>query len=383
MNEVEYINTLKFIRGKNVGLNLFFKILNKYKSITNFLENFDTYDNKHNIKIASTDTIQKEIRETEKVGAKIITYLDKEYPEYLKNIGYFPPVLTVRGNTDLLNNEKLISIVGSRNTSINNFNFTIKIASELGEYGYKVVSGLAKGVDSASHSGSLKTGTIAVIAGGIDNIYPKENKDLYYKILDNNGLIISENYFGCPPRPEYFPSRNRIVAGLSKGVVIVDAGLVSGSLNTAKLAIKFNRELMVFPGSPYDARCFGSNKLLQEGATLVINSKDIIENLEQFNFNIDNIDNIDNNDIIIDNYTEQKDINNKSYNLFDCLKDENNVKSLSDIILSKIDLVPVSINELVNELSNEFNISDINSEIMQLELNEKVVIQNDKIFIKN
>ena len=371
MNDNERLNILRFVRGKNTGLNSFFKIMNKYGSITKFVDNFDNYKNVKGIELATIDNVLEEIEKTEKLNAKIITYLDDDYPQYLKNIGQFPPVLTVRGNYSLLNYEKIISIVGSRNTSINNFNFTKKIANELGMYGYKIVSGLARGVDSAAHIGSLKTGTIAVVAGGIDNIYPKENENIYYNILENNGLIVSENYLGCPPRPEYFPSRNRIIAGLSKGVLVIDAGLVSGSLNTAKQAIKFNRELMVFPGSPYDERCFGSNKLLQQGANLVLDSKDIIENLEQFTVNNSLNDNTEYIDLEEDKAEDD---------LFNCLKNDSN--TISESILSRLDLVPIDINNIIEDLAYMYSVGDITAEIMKLELEDKVIVENNKILIK-
>lgn len=372
MDNNERINILRFVRGKNTGLSSFFKIMNKYGSITKFVNNFDNYNNVKGIELASVDEVLEEIEKTEKINAKIITYLDNDYPQYLKNIGQFPPVLTVRGNYSLLNCEKVISIVGSRNTSINNFNFTKKIANELGMYGYKIVSGLARGVDSAAHIGSLKTGTIAVVAGGIDNIYPKENENIYYSIIENDGLIVSENYLGCPPRPEYFPSRNRIVAGLSKGVLVVDAGLVSGSLNTAKQAIKFNRELMVFPGSPYDERCLGSNKLLQQGANLVLDTKDIIENLEQFTVSTNFNDNV----VDFDSDEQEK----ESVDLFSCLNDS--ADSISESIISKLDLVPVNINDIIEDLSFAYNVGDITAEIMKLELENKIIVENNKISIK-
>lgn len=372
MDNNERINILRFVRGKNTGLSSFFRIMNKYGSITKFVDNFDSYNNVKGIELASIDEVLEEIEKTEKINAKIITYLDEDYPQYLKNIGQFPPVLTVRGNYSLLNCEKVISIVGSRNTSINNFNFTKKIANELGMYGYKIVSGLARGVDSAAHIGSLKTGTIAVVAGGIDNIYPKENENIYYSIIENDGLIVSENYLGCPPRPEYFPSRNRIVAGISKGVLVVDAGLVSGSLNTAKQAIKFNRELMVFPGSPYDERCLGSNKLLQQGASLVLDTKDIIENLEQFTVSTNLNDNV----VDFDSDEQEK----ENVDLFSCLNDS--ADSISESIISKLDLVPVNINDIIEDLSFAYNVGDITAEIMKLELENKVIVENNKISLK-
>lgn len=376
----EKINIIRLIRSRNVNCNLFFKILQQYGNATNFIRNFHTFKSRKEIELISENDILEEIKATEKYGAKIITFLDKEYPEYLKNIECFPPAITVKGNIDLMHNEKILAVVGSRNTSINNYNFTKKIAKELGSLGYVITSGLARGIDSSAHIGSLKTGTIGVLGGGIDVIYPKENENLYHNILDEGGLLISENYFKCPPRPEYFPSRNRIIAGISKGLLLVDAGLMSGSLNTARQAIKFNRELMVFPGSPYDERCYGSNRLLQEGANLVLNTKDIMECME--NYNITNIFK-DENSEFINSLNEDE----KSEEIFSCLKQDeaNNCdeEEIKNVILSKLDLTPTDVNDLIDEIIGNYDINIINSAIMILKLEEKIIFEGNKIFLKS
>ena len=184
-------NILKLIRSKNVGASTFFKILNFFGNCENAIENIDEfnkkYKNKKPIILASDEDIEKEIVGCSTIGAKIITYQNNIYPKLLKNIYTFPPVLTALGNIDLFN-KKSVSIVGSRNASSNGRAFAKKMAEELGEAGYIITSGFASGIDTASHWGALNTGTIAVLGGGVDDIYPRGNEDLYYEIK-NKGLI--------------------------------------------------------------------------------------------------------------------------------------------------------------------------------------------------
>ena len=272
-----------------------------------------------------------------------------------------------------------IAIIGSRTTSINNFNFTKKIACELGCYGYVVISGLARGVDSASHLGSLKTGTVAVMAGGIGRIYPKENENLYYDIIENGGCIITENYFDCPPVPELFPLRNRIIAGLSRGVLVVDAKLMSGSLHTAGQAIKYNKELMVFPGSPYDDRSSGSNKLIQQGANMVLDARDILECLEQtYEFN----DHIYKREeyLNINNSVEQT-INIEEEKQSAEIAKSIEPATIEEYLLSLLDKTPIPINQLIEEATQVFPINKINATLMKLKLEDKVIIEANQIYL--
>jgi len=187
-------------------------------------------------------------------------------------------VLTMRGHAHLFAHDKLIGMVGARNASANGCAFARKLATDLGEAGYTVVSGLARGIDTHAHRGALAKGTVAVIGGGIDNIYPPENEALYAEIAES-GAILSEMPFGMKPHAHSFPGRNRIIAGMTRGVAVIEASLKSGSLITANYALDYGREVFAVPGSPMDPRCAGTNGLIKQGATMIESVRDIITNL--------------------------------------------------------------------------------------------------------
>ena len=357
-NEEDY-NIFKLSRSK--GFTSLYKIINKYGSVQEVIKNIDKISKK--VVLASDDSIKKELEEIDKIGAVVVTYKDDIYPNLLRLIDNFPLVLTCKGNTNLFKNERKVSIIGSRNSSINNYNFTVKIAREVSSYGYTVVSGLAKGIDKSAHVGSLENGTIAVLGSGIDIIYPSENEYLYYKIIENNGLIISEFPLHTSPKPENFPIRNRIIAGLSRGIIVMEASRVSGTMHTINQANKYGREVMIFPGSPYDDSFAGSNKLLQDGATMVIDTKDIIENLESF---------------IPDSCFKE---NVKVvYDYYD-YKQEKDPETMEDIILSKLDYSPIMINELIDNMP-DYSLNSINSNLTKLQLNGKIIMDFGKISLK-
>jgi DNA processing protein len=184
-------------------------------------------------------------------------------------------VLTVKGDVRLLRRPS-IAMVGARNASAGACRFARQLAYELGQSGFTVISGLARGIDTAAHAGSLDSGTVAVIAGGIDIVYPPENRDLQAAIAER-GLLIAEQPPGVEPRARHFPYRNRVIAGLAAGTVVVEAAPRSGSLITARLAAEAGREVMAVPGSPLDPRSHGCNQLIREGATLVQNAAEIAE----------------------------------------------------------------------------------------------------------
>lgn len=192
-----------------------------------------------------------------------------------------PPVISLLGNINALSQPSL-AIIGARNASLNGKKFAQKLAADLGDHGYTITSGLARGIDTAAHHGALQTGTIAVLAGGVDNIYPEENTDLYHKIIENNGAIISEAPLETKPIAHHFPRRNRIVSGLSKGVIVIEATLKSGSLITARMAGEQGRDVYAMPGYPSDPRASGPNALIRDGAILIRNAKDVIEHQESF-----------------------------------------------------------------------------------------------------
>lgn len=378
----EEINIIRLFRTKGVGINKFHTLIKNYGSATNFINNSFLYGGRKPLDIVSKDFVLEEVENTKKLNSTIITYLSKDYPQQLLNTDDFPPVLTVRGNIDLLKKQKTVAIIGSRTTSINNFNFTKKIACELGQYGYVVISGLARGIDSASHLGSLKTGTIAVMAGGIGRIYPKENENLYYDIIENGGCIITENYLDCPPIPEMFPLRNRIIAGLSRGVIVVDAKLMSGSLHTAGQAIKYNKELMVFPGSPYDDRSSGSNKLIQQGANMVLDTRDILECLEQAYELNDNRFNKETY-VKVNDFTENtKQTQVEKKKVFkEKTVEEKAPATIEEYLISLLDRTPIAMNMLIEEATKTYPINKINATLMKLKLEEKVVIEANQIYL--
>jgi DNA processing protein len=200
---------------------------------------------------------------------------DAEYPELLTHIDNAPPVLTFKGNLELLEQPN-VAMVGARNASAGACRFARQLAYELGNNGFTVVSGLARGIDTAAHVGSLESGTAAIIAGGIDVVYPPENRELQNAIAER-GLLIAEQPPRTEPRARHFPYRNRIIAGLAMGTVVVEAAPKSGSLITARLAAEAGREVMAVPGSPLDPRSHGCNQLIREGATLVQNAAEIAE----------------------------------------------------------------------------------------------------------
>ena len=199
------------------------------------------------------------------------------YPPLLDQIETAPPILTIKGDPALLA-RRAVAIVGARNASGAAIRFARMLAHDLGEQGWLVVSGLARGIDTAAHVGSIGAGTAAVIAGGIDMVYPPENAALQNDIAER-GVLVAEQPPGVEPRARHFPYRNRIIAGLAAGTVVVEAAPKSGSLITARLAADFGREVMAVPGSPLDPRAQGCNLLIREGATLVQSAADIVEAL--------------------------------------------------------------------------------------------------------
>jgi DNA processing protein len=225
--------------------------------------------------IASAASVEREIAAVEKAGAHHLFLDDPDYPGLLAEIDNAPPALTLKGNIALLQ-QTTVSIVGARNASAAACRFARQIAADLGQMGVIVASGLARGIDTAAHVGSIDRGTVAVIAGGIDIAYPPENLALQDQIAER-GLLIAEQPPGTEPRARHFPYRNRIIAGLATGTVVIEAAPRSGSLITARLAGEAGREVMAVPGSPLDPRSQGCNQLIREGATLVQCAADIAE----------------------------------------------------------------------------------------------------------
>ena len=218
---------------------------------------------------------EREIAKVEKLGAKFLALGQGLYPRLLSELEDAPPLLIAKGNLGLLDRQT-VAIVGARNASAAACRFARGLAHDLGQQDVVVVSGLARGIDSAAHDGSLESGTVGVIAGGIDIFYPPENQ-ARQEAMSERGLVLAEMPPGTEPRARHFPYRNRIIAGMTSGTVVVEAAPRSGSLITARLAAEAGREVMAVPGSPLDPRAQGCNQLIRDGATLVQTASDVIE----------------------------------------------------------------------------------------------------------
>ncbi len=269
---------LRLARTVGIGPLTFSKFMSTYQSGTDAIKALPDRANaagRRNIRLADQAQIEEEIRATEEIGGRILLNTDSDYPTLLRELAPSPPVITVLG--DLAQARKpCIAMVGARNASAAGMRLANTIANDLGSEGYTVVSGLARGIDTAAHNGALETGTIAVIAGGIDNIYPPQNAGLR-DLIAKNGLVLTESPFGHEPRAKDFPRRNRLITGLSLGVVVVEAAQRSGSLISARCAAEQGRDVMAVPGSPLDPRTRGSNGLIRSGAALVESARDILE----------------------------------------------------------------------------------------------------------
>jgi DNA processing protein len=224
--------------------------------------------------IPDADRVCREIEAADRAGVRLLCLTDPDYPAALAAIPDAPPVIAVKGRTELLD-AFACGMVGARNASAAGLRLARELAHGLGSAEVCVVSGLARGIDGACHAGALETGTVAVLAGGLDHVYPPEHDRLHAAIADQ-GALVSEMPLGHTPRARDFPRRNRLISGLSRGVLVVEAALRSGSLITARLAAEQGREVMAIPGSPIDPRARGTNRLLREGAHLVESVEDIL-----------------------------------------------------------------------------------------------------------
>lgn len=282
--DAERLAWLRLSRTENVGPVTFYRLLETYGSASKAIEALPRLSERGGRKkplvVPPASVAEQEIEKLSQIGGRILTAGDPEYPLPLAATEDAPPVLSVIGDSSLLRKSS-IGIVGARNASLNGKRFAEMLARDLGAQGHVITSGLARGIDTAAHEGGLATGTIAVVAGGIDVVYPPENQKLYDKICEK-GLIIAESPLGQQPFAQSFPRRNRIVSGLSAGVVVVEATERSGSLITARLAGEQGRDVYAVPGHPLDPRASGPNKLIRDGATLVRDANDILESLTNF-----------------------------------------------------------------------------------------------------
>ncbi len=276
LSSSEKLSWLRLIRSQSVGPISFFQFLDKFGSAEATLEALPHLAKRQGktVRVVTMAQAEDEMAALQKLGARLLAWGEPDYPEPLSYIPDPPPLLSVLGDVDLLNTSCL-GIVGARNASANGRSLTRKIAADMGAAGWVVASGMARGIDTEAHKGALTTGTIAVLAGGIDHVYPKENQSLYDAIKES-GALISECAPGTVPKAGHFPRRNRIISGLSWGVLVVEATKRSGSLITARMALEQGREIFAVPGWPSDPRAGGPNTLLRSGAVLTESAEDIL-----------------------------------------------------------------------------------------------------------
>lgn len=278
LSDRQRLSWLRLIRTQNVGPASFRELINRFGSAEAALEMLPELmisgGAKRIMRIPSVEEAEAELDAASENGARFVGIGEADYPPMLKNMDNPPPLIAVKGEAAVFR-LPAVAIVGARNASLAGIKMARMLAADLGRDGYVIVSGLARGIDTAAHQGSLSTGTVGVLAGGLDVPYPPENIGLCDDIAERGGAVISEMPFGWQPRAQDFPRRNRLVAGTALGLVVIEAAQRSGSLISARLAGEMGRLVFAVPGSPLDPRCAGSNGLLKDGATLVTEAADV------------------------------------------------------------------------------------------------------------
>lgn len=281
LSEADRLAWLRLIRSENIGPVTFADLLAHCGSAQKALEllpDLSRRGGRKSYRLCTREAAEEELEAHARIGARLVARDDHDYPPHLRHIDGPPPLLSVLGG-DVIARERMLAIVGARNASLSGRKLAGRFARGLGEEGFAIASGLARGIDAAAHDAALQSGTVAVFAGGIDILYPPEHDRLLAALLQAGGAAISEMPFGWKPRGRDFPRRNRLISGLSLGVIVIEAAKASGSLHTARYALEQNREIFAVPGSPLDPRSEGANGLIRQGATLVTSTSDVLESL--------------------------------------------------------------------------------------------------------
>lgn len=285
LSTAERLDWLQLIRTDTIGPISFFRLVRKFGAADAALRALPSLardaGRKAPIALYDRELAEQELAATDDLGARLIAACEPDYPEMLRNIPDHPPLICVKGHAVLFE-RPAVAIIGARNASAVGRKIARDLAEGVGKEGVTVISGLARGIDGAAHAASLDSGTIAVVAGGVDVIYPPEHAELTRDIAER-GVIVSERPIGMQPTARDFPRRNRIIAGLARGVVVVEAAAKSGTLITARFALDYGRDVFAVPGSPLDPRCQGANRLIRNGATLVETAEDILAALAEQN----------------------------------------------------------------------------------------------------
>jgi DNA processing protein len=277
----ERLNWLRLCRTETIGPISFYAMLRRFGSARAALEALPRLarraEHGRTVTAVTRAAAEAELTDLARVGGRLICWGEPAYPSALAAVEDAPPILAVLGQVELLG-RPMVAVVGARNASAHGRRIARDLAGSLGRVGLVVISGLARGIDAEAHLGAIATGTVAVQAGGVEIVYPPENRGLYEAIA-RQGAVIAELPLGSEPQARHFPRRNRIISGMALGVVVVEAAAHSGSLITARFALEQGREIFAVPGSPLDPRCRGSNDLLRHGATLAETADDVVSQL--------------------------------------------------------------------------------------------------------
>ena len=352
MQQIEKIARIQLIRSNKIGPVTFSTLLQRFGTAVDVIAAMPEINKRSgiNAKIISAAEAEDEIAKVEALGGQIFAKGEEGYPEIFMNYLDTPGCISVFGHPHLLEKNS-IAIVGSRNASANACSFTEMLAQQLTGHGFVITSGLARGIDASAHRGALAGGTIAVVAGGLNKIYPKENTRLYEQIKEQ-GVILSEMPIDTMPTTRMFPIRNRLIAALSQGVVVAEANAGSGSLITTKDAADREVEVMAFPGSPLDPRSSGCNKLIKDGAHLVQNAEDIVSIISSFNFRATQDELFGNN--------QQK----QSVDL------ENHLKEAHQTVYENLSFTPTEVDELIRQC--HLSPSVVQSVLLKMELDGEI-----------
>lgn len=355
LSDAERLSWLRLIRSENVGPVTFYRLLERFGSANAALAalpDLARHGGRRDYRIFPAQNAETELERLHADGATLLALPDADYPPLLRTVEGAPPLISARGNLHLLQ-RTIIAIVGARNASANGLGFARRLASELGRGGFGVqdavvASGLARGIDGAAHQGALESGTVAVLAGGIDKVYPSEHAHLHDQIADQ-GVLLAEMPIGTKPTGRLFPVRNRIISGISAGVVVVEASPRSGSLITARTALDQGREVFAVPGAPGDPRTRGTNGLIRDGAVLTESAADVLRILG-----------------------EAGDLRSRPQYVFD-FKKKNSPEQKPDqidearpTIMKLLGFSPVAVDELVRNC--QFSFAAVSAVLLELEL---------------
>lgn len=360
LSEDDRLHWLRLARTERVGPITFHRLIRRYHTPQKALEALPHLSanpraagggRKAPLVPPPMSDIEREYTHLKKRGGDIVCAVEANYPIPLSAVEDAPPVLSYIGDIALFN-RPTVALVGARNASLNARRFAETLARDLGTADWAVASGLARGIDTSAHIGSLDTGTIAVVAGGIDIIYPPENAKLYAAIAER-GLIVAESKLGQEPFAQSFPRRNRIISGLSQGVVVVEASLRSGSLITARMAAEQGRDIFAVPGHPLDPRAEGTNSLIRDGAILVRHADDVVQDLGKFSGNgLRDVARID--------FEPETDID------IDIDIPANDIADISDALLDQLSATPVHVDDLIRACGN--HAGHVSGALLTLEL---------------